>query len=243
MEPLFSIITVTYNAAAVIQPTLESIRRQTRTDFELLLIDGASTDDTLALVREANIVGTRILSEPDNGLYDAMNKAIDRARGQYLLFLNAGDAFADDTVLARMAEKAVEKPGVIYGQTRLVNDQRKVVGKRHLTAPRRLTWRSFANGMLVCHQAFVTRRDLAPHYDLNYRYSADFDWCIRVLKKSSRNAYVGDEPIIDFLQGGLTRKHHRKSLWERFRIMCRYYGTGKTLVRHIKFFFRNLLRK
>lgn len=243
MEPLFSVVTVAWNAAGVIAPTLASVREQTWPDFEYLVIDGASTDGTLDLVRQADIHGTRIFSEPDKGLYDAMNKSIDRALGQYLIFLNAGDAFAAPDTLARLAALAADRPGVIYGQTQLVDADRRVVGMRHLTAPKRLTAQSFKQGMLVCHQAFVARRDLVPHYDLQYRFSADYDWCIRVLQRSERNAYAGPQPIISFLTDGLTTQHHRASLKERYRIMCHYYGTLPTMVRHIGFAARHLLRK
>lgn len=243
MEPLFSIITVTWNAADVIAPTMRSVQRQTSSDYELLIIDGASTDGTLDVVRQASISGLRIFSEPDKGLYDAMNKGIARAKGRYLLFLNAGDAFADDTVLARMAELATDNPGVIYGQTQLVDAQGNVVGKRHLTAPKRLTADSFLNGMVVCHQAFAVRRDLAPEYDLHYRFSADYDWCIKVLRQSPANAYVGRQPIISYLSEGVTTRHHRSSLWERYRIMCHHYGTLKATVRHLMFIPRYLKRR
>ena len=147
MDPLFSIITVTWNAASTIAPTLRSVERQTSTDYELLIIDGASTDDTLSIVRRASIASLRVFSEPDNGLYDAMNKGIARARGRYLVFLNAGDAFADDTVLARLANLTADNPGVIYGQTQLVDLDRNVVGRRHLSAPKVLTTDSFLRGM------------------------------------------------------------------------------------------------
>ncbi|MBO4803368.1 MAG: glycosyltransferase [Muribaculaceae bacterium] len=243
MEPLFSIITVTWNAASVIMPTLESVRRQTSSDYEMLIIDGASSDDTLAIVKRASIAALRVFSEPDKGLYDAMNKGLARARGRYLVFLNAGDTFADDAVLARLARLATDNPGVIYGQTQLVDEQRNVVGKRHLTAPKRLTADSFLNGMVVCHQAFVVRRDLAPEYDLQYRLSADYDWCIRVLQKSPANAYAGSAPIISYLADGMTTRHHRASLWERYRIMCRHYGTMRATLRHFGFLPRYLKRR
>lgn len=243
MTPLFSIITVTWNAAKVIEPTLRSVVEQQYTDFEYLVIDGASSDDTLDLVRKYNIPSTRIFSEPDKGLYDAMNKAIDRALGQYLIFLNAGDAFATAGSLGRIAACAESNPGVIYGQTQLVDATRKVVGARHLTAPKVLTADSFKHGMLVCHQAFIARRDMAPHYDLNYRYSADYDWCIKILKKSQANAYVGKEPIISFLTDGMTDRHHHDSLKERFSIMCHYYGTVATVWRHITFIPRYVVNK
>ena len=243
MGPLFSIITVTWNAADVIAPTLESVQRQTSSDYEMLIIDGASTDGTLDIVKRASISSLRVFSEPDKGLYDAMNKGIARAQGRYLIFLNAGDAFASDTVLARLAMLTGDNPGVIYGQTQLVDADREVVGNRHLTAPKRLTVDSFLRGMVVCHQAFVARRDLVPEYDLNYRLSADYDWCIRVLKKSPLNAYAGRVPIISYLADGMTTRHHRKSLWERYRIMCHHYGTGQATLAHLAFIPRYLRRR
>lgn len=243
MEHLFSVITVTWNAASVIAPTLKSVKEQSLTDYEYLVVDGASTDATLSMVRAAGINGTRIVSEPDGGLYDAMNKAIRLARGKYLIWMNAGDAFAAPDSLERMAAAAEGSPGVIYGQTQVVNAQRQVVGMRHLTAPVHLTAESFKHGMLVCHQAFAARRDIAPAYNLSYRFSADYDWCIRVLQQSDRNAYVGPEPIVSFLTDGLTDKHHKASLKERYRIMCHYYGTVPTALRHIGFALRALARK
>ena len=240
---LFSIITVTYNAAKVLRPTLDSVKAQSFRDFEYLVIDGASSDDTLQLVEDAGIATTSVWSEPDKGLYDAMNKALKKAKGEYLIFLNAGDAFATLETLARIAVKAQDHPDVIYGQTQLVDDQRKVVGMRHLTAPAVLDWKSFKDGMLVCHQAFIAKRELCPEYNLNYRFSADYDWCIKVLRQSQSTAYVGDEPIISYLSEGLTTENHKKSLRERYRIMCHYYGTVPTMLRHVKFALRHLLRK
>lgn len=243
-QPTFSIITVTWNAAAELPPTLKSIGEQSCHDFEYLVIDGASTDDTLPIINRAAIPTTRIISEPDGGLYDAMNKAILRAQGRYLIWMNAGDAFATPDSLTRIAECAKANPGVIYGQTQLVDEARQVIGMRHLSAPKQLTWQSFKHGMLVCHQAFVARRDICPQYNLDYRYSADYDWCIRVLQASSANAYVGSEPIISFLQAqGLTVRHHRDSLKERYHIMCHYYGTVPTALRHVGFALRTLRRK
>jgi glycosyltransferase involved in cell wall biosynthesis len=240
---LFSIITVTYNAAKVLNATLKSVEEQSFRDFEYLVIDGASTDETLSLVEQAGIATTTVWSEPDKGLYDAMNKAIDRAQGQYLIFLNAGDAFATPETLAHIAVSVQDHPDVIYGQTQLVDIAGNIVGMRHLTAPKHLTWQSFKDGMLVCHQAFIARREMCPHYDLKYRFSADYDWCVKVLKQCESTAYVGDEPIISYLSEGLTTENHKESLRERYNIMCHYYGTLPTMLRHVKFACRHLLRK
>lgn len=244
-QPFFSIITVTFNAAEVIAPTLQSISNQSYTNYELIVQDGASTDGTIDCVKRAGIARVGIWSEPDGGLYDAMNRAAAKASGRYLIFLNAGDSFAATDALQRLHDAVGSgNPGVVYGQTQLVDSEGRVVGMRHLTAPEHLTWQSFRNGMLVCHQAFVVRRDLFAPYDLSYRLSADYEWCIRMLKASPANAYAGAKPIISFLSDdGLTNRNHRASLIERYHIMCRYYGTVPTIMRHLSFVPRYAMRK
>ena len=162
MNPLISIVTVTYNAAGTIVPTLRSVKEQTFKDFEHLIVDGASTDDTLTLARREGLPDLRIISERDRGLYDAMNKGLHAARGKYILFLNAGDSFADAGVLEAYAKAASPETDIIYADTLLVDADRNVIGPRHLSAPEILTFESFSHGMLVCHQAFMVRRSVAP---------------------------------------------------------------------------------
>ncbi len=236
-QPLFSIITITYNAAATLPPTLRSVEQQTYTNYEYIVVDGASTDATLALV-EASSLDARVLSEPDKGLYDAMNKGVKMAVGEYLIFLNAGDAFHAPDTLQRVADIiGADRPGVVYGETAIVDAERNFIMMRRLRAPETLTWRSFAQGMLVCHQAFIARRDIAPLYDLQYRYSADVDWCIRCMKQTHEllNTHL---TLIDYLNEGETTRHHRASLKERYAVMCHHYGTLPTMLRHIGFAFR-----
>ncbi len=232
-QPLFSIITVTWNAENEIRPTLDSVACQTFTDFEYIVMDGASTDATCRLVKDAAIPSTRLFSEPDKGLYHAMNKAIDKATGHYLIFLNAGDSFATPTTLATIASLAATNPGIIYGQIEFVWGNRVKADSVHWIAPRHLSISDYKKSMPVCHQAFIARRDLATHYNLKYKITADYDWCIRIVKQSTLNIYVGDEPIIHFLVGGASSKHYKTMLIERFRIMCHHFGVLPTLVRHI----------
>lgn len=243
-SPLFTIITVTFNAESTISPTLRSIESQTFTDFQYLVVDGLSRDTTLDVVNNAGIKNTDIISEKDSGLYDAMNKGIHNAKGQYLIFLNAGDSLHAPDTLQKIADtiKINGYPDITYGQTIIVNSEREKIANRHLTAPENLTFSSFKNGMLVCHQAFIAKRDIAEDYDLQYRYSADYDWCIRCLKKSRKNVYI-DDVLIDYLNEGVTTANFKKSLKERYKIMCKYYGTFSTTIRHIKFLFRHLIRK
>lgn len=245
-QPLFSIITVTFNAASTLGPTLESVASQDYDgSVEHLVIDGGSSDGTPELARAKGREGIVVVSEPDQGLYDAMNKGLDRAKGEYVIFLNAGDTFHGSDVLSRYARAIAENdhPGIVYGQTVLVDSNRRYVGPRHLTAPAELTLRSFADGMLVCHQAMAVLKSITTFYRLKYRYSADYEWVIRCLQHSRRNVYVGDEPVIDYLNEGLTTRNKFKSLSERFRVMCYYYGIIPTVLRHVRFAGRSLCRK
>lgn len=245
MAPLFSIITATYNASHTIGRTLDSIASQTCRLYEHIIIDGASTDDTLEIAGKAPFSEKRIVrSEPDAGLYDAMNKGLGMARGDYLIFLNAGDKFHSPETLQQIADTIMKHdyPGVVYGQTDLVDDSGRYIGPRHLTAPDKLTYRDFAKGMLVCHQAFVVLRRIASPYSLRWRFSADYDWCIRCLQHSRSNVSAG-RVLIDYLAEGMTTANRRRSLIERFRIMSYYYGLWPTLGRHFGFIGRYLRHK
>lgn len=243
-KPLFSIITVTFNAEDTVGATLASVRSQTCTLYEHLIIDGASTDSTLALCRDGATERQRLFSEPDRGLYDAMNKGIVRSAGKYLIFLNAGDTFHSSSTLQKIANTIISEnyPGVVYGQTDIVDAARCKVADRHLMAPEKLSLKSFAEGMVVCHQAFVALRRIAGHFDTGYRFSADYEWCIRVLQHSRHNVLI-PETIVDYLAEGVTTRNRTASLRERFRIMCRYYGVLPTVWRHLRFIPRFLRRR
>lgn len=244
-HPKFSLITVTYNAGAVLEDTIQSIITQTYKNVEYILIDGASTDNTMRIVERYRDHIHTVVSEPDQGLYDAMNKGLSLATGDYVCFLNAGDCLHEDDTLLSMvhsvaaSHEAPFPPDVLYGDTALVDSEGHFLRMRRLTPPEHLTWKSFRHGMLVCHQAFFARRAIAPHYDLRYRFSADFDWCIRVMKQA-RYLHNTHLTLVDYLDEGLTTRNHRASLIERFHIMCRHYGTVPTVMRHLWFALRTL---
>lgn len=245
MQPLFAIITVTYNAADTLGRTLESVDSQTFTNYEHLIVDGASTDGTPAVVDKAQNPRRSVISEQDRGIYDAMNKGICNTSGKYLIFLNAGDKFHSHDTLATIA-KAIEEndyPGIVYGQTDIVDKDGNRLGPRHLTAPAELTLKSFASGMLVCHQAFIPVRSIVGGFSPKYRFSADYEWCIKCLQHSRNNVGLVDTVFVDYLNEGVTTKNRLKSLIERFRIMSYYYGFLPTVVRHAGFILRALKRK
>lgn len=244
-HPKFSLITVTYNAGAVLEDTIQSIITQTYKNVEYILIDGASTDNTMRIIERYRDHIHTVVSEPDQGLYDAMNKGLSLATGDYVCFLNAGDCLHEDDTLLGMVHSVAASheapcpPDVLYGDTALVDSEGHFLRMRRLTPPEHLTWKSFRHGMLVCHQAFFARRAIAPHYDLRYRFSADFDWCIRVMKQA-RYLHNTHLTLVDYLDEGLTTRNHRASLIERFHIMCRHYGTVPTVMRHLWFALRTL---
>lgn len=235
-SPLFSIITVTYNAADSIEATLESVACQDFTDYEHIIVDGASTDDTLTRVKSLRTERTVVNSEPDHGIYDAMNRGIGMSNGRYLIFLNSGDRLHSSDTLSVIAKSILsnDEPGVVYGATEIVDIDGHYLGPRHLKEPKKLTYKSFATGMTVCHQAFVALKRLVPLYDTNWRFSADYEWCIRVLQHSRHNINT-HTVLIDYLAEGMTTRNRSASLKERFKIMCRYYGTVPTVIRHIHF--------
>lgn len=242
--PLITIVTVTYNAAAELPATLESLASQTYRDFEHLIIDGASTDETLAVARRLS-PSARIVSEPDKGLYDAMNKGLRAATGDFILFLNAGDSFhSADDLEAYAAEASKSNVDIIYADTIVVDDARRPLRPRHLSVPDVLDKKSFSHGMLICHQAFMCRRSLAPEFDTTWRFSADYDWTLRVIEATVPGRCRNLRRVaIDFLDAGTTTKNHRASLKERFKIMRRHFGLPLTLMRHLSFIPRYIGRR
>lgn len=235
-KTVFSIITVTYNAEKVLEKTMLSIFSQTYSDIEYIIIDGGSTDGTLDIIKRYESHVAYWSSEPDKGLYDAMNKGLQKATGDYVWFLNAGDTLRTPDIIAKVAD-IDGYPDIIYGETDIVDGAGHFMGNRRLKAPEKLNWKSFKMGMLVCHQAFIMKRDKAPLYDLKYRFSADFDWCIKCMRLSSKIVNSG-EILINYQYEGLTTNNRNASLKERFEIMQKNYGMVAVVFLHIWFALR-----
>ena len=204
LQPTFSIITITYNAVRLVEQTLLNVLSQSYPNIEYIVIDGGSTDGTVDIIRRYESGLAYWVSEPDKGIYDAMNKGLQKATGDYVWFINAGDTLCSSDTVQSIVSKLQK---------------------------RKLSWKSFRMGMLVCHQSFIPKRAIAPSYDLQYRYSADFDWCIRCMKqaRSFCNTHL---TLSDFLDGGTSTTQRKASLRERYAIMCKYYGTFVTVLLH-----------
>lgn len=232
--PRISLITVVYNDFKGIEKTILSIINQTYRELEYLVIDGGSGDGTVDVIRKYEDKITRWISEPDKGLYDAMNKGLRMATGDYVWFLNSGDQIYSGNTIEKMIWGIDIQPDIYYGGTIIIDAEGNEIGDRRLKPPRQLSWKSFMNGMLVCHQSIIVRRSIATEYDLRYKISADIDWVIRV----TRNADIIHNTgliLSRFLEGGLSRTKVKQGLKERFAIMRYYYGFIPTFLRHFIF--------
>ncbi len=240
---MLSVITVTYNANHTLERTLKSVREQTYPGIEHVIVDGASSDGTLSLIEAYENEKTIWESEPDSGLYHAMNKAIERASGDYLCFLNAGDTFFSPTTVEKMMQALPpgREPDILYGETDIVDDNGAFLHERRLKAPEKLTWKSYKQGMLVCHQAFIVKRELAEPYDLSYSFSSDFDWSIRMMKRAG-SIHNTRLKLINYLNEGLTIRNRTASLKERYRIMAKHYGHLSTFFHHLWFVVRAIFK-
>ena len=238
-----SVITVTYNAEPTLERTLISVLEQSYPQIEHLIVDGKSKDGTVGLLQQYANEKMVWISEPDKGLYDAMNKAAALARGDYLCFLNAGDTFfAADSVEKMMhLTNGDHAPDILYGETAIVDESGTFLHMRRLEAPPALTWKSFRLGMMVCHQAFIVKRELFESYDLSYRFSSDFDWSIRMMKKAKTILHT-HLILINYLHEGMTTINRKASLKERYQIMAKHYGGLSTFLYHIWFVMRAVLR-
>jgi glycosyltransferase involved in cell wall biosynthesis len=183
--PQVSVITVSFNAMAVLPDTLASLRAQRGVDYEWVVVDGASKDGSAEWCAAQS--PDAFVSEPDRGIYDAMNKAVRLARGEWVYFLNAGDRLADEKTLADLVAAARPQDGVVYGDVVYFGDH----GERR----KRFDWVTPGNLVYgdLCHQAAIARRryftEVGP-FDLAYRWNADFDWLLKVVDTGAGLRYV-----------------------------------------------------
>jgi glycosyltransferase involved in cell wall biosynthesis len=231
MKPVLSVITIVYNNARDIERTLLSVLNQTYDAIEYIVVDGASNDGTLEIIKRYESRIAKLISEKDKGIYDAMNKGLALATGDYVIFMNSGDEFYAADTVAKVFATAPDAD-IYYGETEMVNDERESLGRRRHKAPAKFNWRSFKYGMSVSHQAIYIRRPLVEPYDPKYQLSADIDWIIRAAKKAKQIVRV-DGYVAKYLVGGMSKAKHKQSLLERFDIMKRHYGLVPTVLNHV----------
>lgn len=229
--PKLSVITIVYNNVRDIERTIRSIRNQSFQDFEYIVIDGASTDGTLDVLNRYKEEISILISEPDRGIYDAMNKGLNAATGEYVLFMNSADEVYDHDTFKKVFASA-HNADIYYGETEMYNEQWKSLGRRRHRAPKSFNYKSFRYGMNISHQAIYIKRALCEPYDLQYKYSADIDWIIKIAKKAKHNVRVPGY-VAKYLVGGMSKKKHRESLLERYHIFKKHYGFLSNLFNHM----------
>ena len=230
-QPKLTVITIVYNNVHDIERTVLSVLNQSYENIEYLLIDGASNDGTLEILKQYEGRIGKLVSERDKGIYDAMNKGLSLATGDYVLFMNSGDEiYSSDTVEKIFATQP--DADIYYGETEMFDENWTSLGQRRHRTPEHFTWRDFKFGMSISHQAIYIRRALTEPYDLNYQLSSDIDWIIKAAKKA-KNIVNVRMYVAKYLMGGMSKKKHRQSLVERFHIFSKHYGLIPTIFNHV----------
>jgi glycosyltransferase involved in cell wall biosynthesis len=208
-----------------------SVLNQTYPNIEYIIIDGGSKDGTTEVIYKYKSQLAQFISEPDKGIYDAMNKGLALATGDYVLFMNSADEIYAPETVTEVFETAASAD-IYYGETEMYNERWESLGQRRHCAPEIFNWKSFRYGMSVSHQAIYVKRSLAQPFDLGYKYSSDIDWIIKAAKKASSivNTHMY---VAKYLVGGMSKKKHFASLRERFRIFSKYYGLIPNMVNHV----------
>ena len=221
--PLLSVITVVRNDLPGLVATSESLLRQTDRDFEWIVVDGASSDGCVAFLESFQSMPLLWRSEPDRGIYDAMNKGTRLARGEFVIYLNAGDSFREPDCVSAISQalRSDLKPDLLCCGAFYVYGEQSI-----LRRPRRLE-SSIWHTVPSVHQAMVFRREFLddPPYDLSYPVSADYFLAARCFVKGARVAYL-DSRVVDFTLGGSSSRHKWGSLKDMLRIQRRILKQG-----------------
>lgn len=229
-QPKLTVITIVYNNVRDIERTVLSVLNQTYPNIEYLVIDGASADGTLEILKKYEGKISKLISERDKGIYDAMNKGLALASGDYILFMNSGDEIYASVTVEKVFATAPDAD-IYYGETEMYNEDWKSLGQRRHKAPESFNWKDFKYGMSISHQAIYIRRSLTEPYDTQYKLSSDIDWIIKAAKKAGKIVNTGLY-VAKYLVGGMSKKKHRQSLIERFHIFSKHYGLIPNVFNH-----------
>ena len=209
-KPILSIVTVCRNARNDLQRTVSSVKEQTITDYEYLIVDGGSIDGTVQWL--ATQKGMQWISEPDKGIYDAMNKGVQMAAGNWIIFMNAGDTFYSPEVLQQVIPFLKDPYGLVYGD--IVKERNGHEMIKRAESPRN------AHRMICCHQALFTRTTLLKDmpFDTSYRLSADFKFFKQMYLRAVPMLYI---PVIiaRFDTHGASNTHRTEGLRENIRVI------------------------
>lgn len=220
---LITIITVCYNAEEHIEDTIKSIINQNYKYIEYIIIDGGSSDGTLDIIKKYKDKIDYFISEKDDGIYDAMNKGISKANGEYLLFLNAGDDFCDtDTLSNIFSKKDFLNEDIIYGSSIVVDTDRT---KEILLKPKLFTKFNllFWTTRTVCHQAIFVKKNIVVPYSKKYKLKGELNWYFDIEDKSKSYRIV-DIPVVYYSLGGTGDINYKLNSIETLQVVFRRAG-------------------
>lgn len=248
--------------------TLESVKNQTYKNIEYVVIDGNSTDGTKKLIEDNQDFITKWISEKDKSLYDAMNKGLKLSTGDFVWFLHAGDTIPTPQTIENVINDILDRNksenqsensnfeniDFIYGKVKIkqldntFTDYHKIAPTEKQLA--KLGYKNFLEGMVICHQAMLVRREIAPLYDLDFRLAGDIDWSIRLFKEIEKRKNTKEEvrvrqteiDIAHFLAGGISTSQKKKSLKERFKIFQKHIGFIGAVWQHFVIFGKRLFK-
>lgn len=236
MSPLLSIITVNRNNAEGLRKTVQSVVNQNCSNFEYLIIDGASTDGSSDMIKEfaSNTeYGSKIaywVSEPDTGIYNAMNKGIQRAKGTYVYMLNSGDWLEPDSITHIIQKLQTEKPDLLLFLLNFWDNHKKV--KTEIRYP------DILYHSAMCHQGFLYKKDFhAKHglYDEIYKFAADYDFCTKAFYTSNINIGTLFTPVVNFSGGGVGESELSIKEFEKIQIKNGFKNPLSKLKQIIKY--------
>lgn len=240
--PKISIITVSFNAEKFIERTIKSVLKQTYSNIEYIVIDGASKDATMDIVKKYEDKIDIIVSERDKSHFDAMNKGIARATGDYILIMNSGDCIKEANSLEKMMEGS-NNSDLIYSRAVYITEEGDTrPWHKHTPLPRKLSKKSFINGMVICHHCMIVKRSIAPMHALEpWKVSNDIDWAIRVMENVQHKHFY-DAIFCLYLDGGISEDQRMKAIKERFDICVKHFGYLPTIIEQGKIGVQTLLR-
>ena len=185
-----SVITVCYNADHTIEETIKSVISQSYKHIEYIIIDGNSQDDTLSIISQYISYNIKLISENDNGVYDAMNKGIFVANGDYIIFMNSGDCFVTDDTIEKMVSNFENDYDILYGNSIILQNRKSVI-KKYTNSSFKL-FAYLLSGNMICHQAMFVKKELLLNnpFDVNYKICADKDFLIKMIKNKKNLHWV-----------------------------------------------------
>ena len=237
--PKVSIITVVYNGIEFLEETIKSVIAQTYPNIEYIIVDGGSKDGTLDIIKKYEAHITKWISEPDKGIYDAKNKGIDLATGDWQNFLNAGDSFVSNDVLEKIFTTNLENITLVYGDIIAIRENGQ---KLNVNAIELKDDNSIKKGMKVCHQAIFYNKNIMIKYDDKLRLKSEWKHLIEITRKENFSPKKFNFPIVYYSVGGLGAQQLKLNQKEYRDVFLKMYGIS-AYITYMPFFAYMTLRR